>query len=139
MSFFLNACSTMKDVGYASVIPFAAIGDTVIVPFQAIGEGYEPLFALGDDHKAYVYEANKTKATLPLAELTSLVYYIPGAACWPFHAITPEEYYPMTKACVRGIQEEDETLKEAKEETVKERDAPAYVPDHPAYDEFREW
>ncbi len=129
----------MKDAGYASAIPFAAIGDSVVAPFQVIGKGYQPLFALGNEHKAYVYEENKTKATLPLAELTSMVYYIPGAFCWPFYAMTPKEYYPMTKACVRSIQEESDEKDSTNNAGKNEREAPAYVPDHPAYDEFREW
>jgi len=124
-----SGCSAIKKTSAGAAIPFAAIGDTVVAPFQLIGNCATPLMNLGDDHYMEVYEENKFKTTLMLATATSYIYYIPGYLCMPFDYCTPDKYYPMTKACLRTINyEEDKT---------KLRQSPYRKT--PPRKEFKEW
>ncbi len=99
----LTGCSTMNKPVASVSIPFAAIADTVVAPFQLIGDAGVTLIEIGDRHQLQVYEANKDSTTLPLSELTTLIFYIPGYLLYPVDSITPETYFPLTKNCLNVI------------------------------------
>ncbi len=105
---FFSGCSIVKKTSAGVAIPFAAIGDTVVAPFQLLGNCANPLMNLGDDHYMKAYEGSKFKTTLMLAAATSYVYYLPGYFCMPFDYFTPDNYYSMTKSCLRTINSEEE-------------------------------
>lgn len=133
-------CSTARDASYVVATPFAALGDTFVAPFTFAGHGYPLLFSYGDAHLSEVREINKYKATLPLSELTAGVFYVPGAFCWPLYHITPDSYYPMTRGCLAALRTEEAEEKKQTHEAAREtRATERHVPDHAAYDEFREW
>jgi len=104
----LTGCSTMAGIA----IPFAAITDTVVAPFQLTGDAGAGLIYLGDRHQQQVYEVNKDSVTLPLDQLTTLVFYIPGYLLLPFDSITPDEYYPLTKSCLNVINAKPKSKKQ---------------------------
>ena len=99
----LTGCSTMNKPIAGASIPFAAIADTVVAPFQLMGDAGVTLIEIGDRHQVQVYEANKDSTTLPLSELTTLIFYIPGYLLYPVDSITPETYFPLTKNCLNVI------------------------------------
>lgn len=128
---FLAGCSTMSKVGAGAALPFAAITDTVVAPFQLIGDAGVGLVHLGDRHSQQVYAVNKKSVTLPLAEITTLVFYIPGYLLYPVDSITPDEYYPLTKKCVGVIEEEETKGKFKDRRIIKTRKIPK--------NDFEEW
>ena len=99
----LTGCSSLAKPAAGTAIPFAVIADTVIAPFQLIGDAGEGLIYLGDRHQQQVYEVNKDSVTLPLDQLTSLVFFIPGYLLYPVDSITPDKYYSLTKSCLDVI------------------------------------
>ena len=110
-------------------IPFAAIADTVAAPFQLMGDAGVTLIEIGDRHQTQVYEANKDSTTLPLSELTTLVFYIPGYLLYPIDSITSDTYFPLTKNCLNIIHGKPKG---------KERDRPRETRKLPK-DNFDEW
>ncbi len=130
-SFFFSACSTVKKTSAGAAIPFAAIGDTLVAPFQLIGDCSTPLINMGDDHYMEKYDENKHKTTLMFATATSWVYYFPGYFCLPFDVSTPDNYYPMTKACVDTISSDEKNDKPKK---IKARYRKT-----PPREDFKEW
>ena len=96
----LSGCEPARNAGAGAALPFAAIGDTVLLPFQGLGHASTYLIEAGDNHLDAVRENNKGKVTLPLAECTAGICYVPGYALLPFHACTPEQLYPMTRSCM---------------------------------------
>ena len=96
----LSGCAPARKTGAGAALPFAAIGDTVLLPFQGMGLASTCLIEAGDNHLAAVREKNKGKVTLPIAECTAGVCYVPGYALWPFRACTPERLYSMTQSCM---------------------------------------
>jgi len=125
----LTGCSTMNKPVASVSIPFAAITDTVVAPFQLIGDAGVVLIEIGDRHQLQVYEANKDSTTLPLAELTTLIFYIPGYLLYPVDSITPETYFPLTKNCLNAINADSQSIK--KNRPRKTRKLPK--------DNFEEW
>ena len=100
----LGGCSSARRNSAAAAVPFAAVGDTVMTPFQGLGYASRKLIELGDEHLAHVREEKKDNITLPAAEPTAGVYYVPGYLLYPFQLMTPSEWYPMTKACNEAMQ-----------------------------------
>jgi len=99
----LTGCSSLAKPSAGAAIPFAAIADTVVAPFQLIGDAGAGLIYLGDRHQEQVYEVNRDSVTLPLDQLTTLVFFIPGYLLYPFDSITPDKYYSLTKSCLNVI------------------------------------
>jgi len=99
----LTGCSSLAKPSAGAAIPFAAIADTAVAPIQLIGDAGVGLIYLGDRHQQQTYDANKDSLTLPLAELTTLVFYIPGYILFPADSITPDKYYSLTRSCLDVI------------------------------------
>ena len=87
----LSGCSTMAKVSAGAATPVTAALDTALAPVQLIGDAGKGLIYLGDRHQEMVYEANKDSVTLPLAQLTTLIFYIPGYVLLPIDSITPRK------------------------------------------------
>ena len=108
----LTGCSSLAKPSAGIAIPFAAVADTVAVPFQLTGDAGVTLIEMGDRHQQQVYEVNKDSLTLPLDQLTTLIFFIPGYILLPFDSITPDEYYPLTKSCLNVINAKPKTKKQ---------------------------
>ncbi len=100
-----GGCSTVEKTCIGAAMPFAAIGDTAVLPVKLLGDASKGLTWLGNRHSDEVYEQHKGKVTLPLSQATSLVYYIPAWALFPFDVAAPEKYYAMTHACSSAMRE----------------------------------
>ncbi|RLD09268.1 MAG: hypothetical protein DRI44_08880 [Chlamydiae bacterium] len=129
--FCFTGCSTLAKPGAGAAIPFAAIADTVVAPFQLTGNAGVALIHLGDRHAEQVFDANKNSVTLPLAQVTSLVYYIPGYILYPFDSITPDNYYSLTKNCLNIINAKPEIEGESRKRKREIRKLPE--------NNFEEW
>jgi len=121
----------MRKAGAYAALPFATIPDTVVAPFQLTGDAGVWLIHLGDNHSRQVYEANKNSVTLPLDEVTSLVFYIPGYLLFPFDTITPDDYYPLTGNCLDVINKKPENPLLEKQTIRRTRKLPK--------DDFEDW
>ena len=127
-----SGCSTVKKTGAAAALPFAALGDTIaVLPFQGCEQASSYLLFQGDSHLAMVREEQRGKPTLPLAEHSALVYYIPGYALWPPAQLAPAELFPMTKGCLAVFEPPK------KDKPVEEPLPPS--PEKKPVGEFEEW
>ena len=97
----ISGCSIARKVGAGVVLPFAAIGDTIVnLPLSGTEAASDKLIVLGDEHVAHVREVNKGKVTMDISQDTALVYYVPGYALRPIGMLAPPQLYPMTKLCL---------------------------------------
>ena len=115
--------------GAGAAIPVTAAIDTGLAPIQLIGDAGKGLINMGDRHQDQVYEANKDSVTLPLAQLTTLVFYIPGYLLLPFDSITPDNYYPLTKSCLNVVNAKPEKKKNIRTREIRKMPK----------DDFEEW
>ena len=122
-------CLAGCKAGAGAAIPITGALDTALAPFQLMGNAGTGLINMGDRHQVQVYEANKDSTTLPLSELTTLIFYIPGYLLLPFDSITPDDYYSLTKSCFNTINAKPE--KEKKIRKYKALKTPN--------DDFEEW
>ena len=112
----LSGCVTVDKVAAGTVLPLAAVADTVVVPFQALGRTSRALMLMGDEHSRDVIREDAGEpgytdeddefdqlSLLDLDLLTSAVYYVPAYALYPFYAATPSGYYTLTHDCLAEI------------------------------------
>lgn len=112
----LSGCSALRKTGAAVALPFTGIGESVLLPFQGLGAASEGLRIAGRRHCAEVraeyagyetiedYEFDQLSMT-EMAELTSLVYYIPGWALYPFDALTPDTPFYCSRHLIAELEE----------------------------------
>jgi len=124
------SCTGVEKAGAGAALPLAAVGDTLVLPIQGLGRSSEALIRAGDRHSDKVAEEDiGNNVTAEADQWSSIVFYAPGAALWPFYKISPAELYPMTKGCV-GVLEYDPAATNAAAAAARDR-----VPE----DTFEEW
>jgi hypothetical protein len=102
-----SGCSIVKKVGAGVVLPFAAIGDTIVnLPLSGADAASKKLIKLGDEHVEQVRVENEGKVTLDISEDTALVYYVPGYGLRPIGSLAPPKLYPLTKSCLEVFEPE---------------------------------
>ncbi|MCX7003761.1 MAG: hypothetical protein NTV22_10880 [bacterium] len=124
------SCTGVEKAGAGAALPLAAVGDTLVLPVQGLGRTSEALMRAGDRHSEKVAEEDLgNDVTAQADQWSTIVYYAPGVALWPFQKIAPAKLYPMTKGCF-GVLEYDPAATNAAAGTVRDR-APE--------DTFEEW
>ncbi|GEM_PF-1218928 len=128
---FTGCSSTsVEKVGAGVALPLAAVGDTLVLPVQGLGRSSAALMRAGDRHSEKVAEEDiGNDVTAQADQWSSIVYYAPGVALWPFYKIAPNELYPMTKGC-SAVLDYDPAATNAAAAAARDR-----VPE----DTFEEW
>ena len=127
----LTGCSstTVEKAGAGAAMPLAAVGDTLILPVQGLGRSSAALMRAGDRHREKVAEEDAgNTVTANADQWSSIVYYAPGVALWPFYKISPDALYPMTKGCAAVL-----------EQDAAATNATAAAAEPMPQDEFKEW